>query len=132
LSLCKSRSRENIAAAAIVPFIERQPTENKELRFAKEKLRIFFDAEFFAPLAGISCSAKSSSLRKKRYRPLAGIICETAYHEVGHLFPPPYGDHILNISQPIEKRKSQKVGKCLLYCNAVNLHKKEQMQTLRL
>ena len=47
-------------------------------------------------------------------------------------FSPPYGDHILNISQPIEKRKSQKVGKCSLYCNAVNLHKKEQMQTLRL
>ena len=23
--------------------------EDKELRFAKEKLRIFFDAEFFAP-----------------------------------------------------------------------------------
>ena len=108
----------------------------------------------------------------KCFRPLTGIICETAYHEVGHLFPPPYGDHIdaaegvghallfpppygdhifcgssifccsefpppygdhiLNISQPIEKRKSQKVGKCLLYCNAVNLHKKEQMQTLRL
>ena len=59
----------------------------------------------------------------KCFRPLTGIICETAYHEVGHLFPPPYGDHILNISQPIEKRKSQKVGKCLLYCNAVNLHK---------
>lgn len=47
-------------------------------------------------------------------------------------FSPPYGDYILNISQPIEKRKSQKVGKCSLYCNAVNLHKKEQMQTLRL
>ena len=52
MSLCKSHSRENITAAAIVPFIEGQPTENKELRFAKEKLRIFFDAEFFVPLRG--------------------------------------------------------------------------------
>ena len=26
--------------------------ENKKLRFAKEKLRIFFDAEFFVPLRG--------------------------------------------------------------------------------
>jgi len=41
LSLCKSRSRENITAAAIVPFIEGQPTETKELSFVKEKLRIF-------------------------------------------------------------------------------------------
>ena len=44
-------------------------------------------------------------------------------------FSPPYGDHILNISQPIEKRKSQKVGKCLLYCNTVDLHEKTNADT---
>lgn len=34
--------------------------EDKELRFAKEKLRIFFDAEFFAPFAGISYNQSQS------------------------------------------------------------------------
>ena len=52
MSLCKSRSRENITAAAIVPFIEEQPTENKKLRIAKEKLRIFFDAGFVSRFRG--------------------------------------------------------------------------------
>ena len=64
--------------------------------------------------------------------PYGDHIAQTHYSRTAIGFSPPYGDHILNISQPIEKRKSQKVGKCLLYCNAVNLYKKEQMQTLRL
>lgn len=55
--------------------------------------------------------------------PYGDHIAQTHYNRTAIGFSPPYGDHILNISQPIEKRKSQKVGKCLLYCNAVNLHK---------
>lgn len=33
------------------------------------------------------------------FRPLTGIICETAYHEVGHLFSPPDGDIINHVSE---------------------------------
>ena len=75
MSPCKSRSRENITAAAIVPFIEGQPTENKELRFAKEKLRIVFDAEFFAPLRGEIAMEVNAPEKYylSRFRPLTGI-----------------------------------------------------------
>lgn len=72
MSLCKSRSRENITAAAIVPFIEGQPTENKKLRFVKEKLRIFW--------CGVFC-------------PLTGMVqLEKVYTKEDPKFSPPYGD----------------------------------------
>ena len=43
----------------------------------------------------------------KCFRPLTGIICETAYHEVGHLFPPPYGDHTKYITTHRKKEEPE-------------------------
>lgn len=104
----------------------------------------------FRPLTGMILLKKNTLKSKESFRPPYGdyilltlfytkfpppygdYIPATINNIDTNSFPPPYGDYILNISQPIEKRKSQKVGKCSLYCNAVNLHKKEQMQTLRL
>lgn len=51
----------------------------------------------FRPLAGMVHDGYVVGTGNYGFRPLTGIICETAYHEVGHLFPPPYGDHIFCI-----------------------------------
>ena len=90
-------------------------------------------AYVLAPLRGSHEAWEVLPVHLWVFAPLRGSYLYPKFFKVRCAeFSPPYGDHILNISQPIEKRKSQKVGKYLLYCNAVNLHKKEQMQTLRL
>ena len=115
MSLCKSRSRENITAAAIVPFIEEQPTENKELRFAKEKLRIFRCGVFLSPYGdgtkkfeielgihqvsppyGDGTSLMKPKKGKKKFSsPYGDGIYTPKVRDDIFVFSPPYGDGTL-------------------------------------
>ena len=92
MSPCKSRSRENITAAAIVPFIEGQPTENKKLRFAKEKLRIFW-CGVFCPLTGMVLYDYQIKGFFKEFSPPYGDDTSERHKLMQRvLFSPPYGD----------------------------------------
>lgn len=92
MSLCKSRSRGNITAAAIVPFIEGQPTENKKLRFAKEKLRIFW-CGVFCPLTGmVLYDYQIKGFFKEFSPPYGDGTFEGSDGTKTVTFSPPYGD----------------------------------------
>lgn len=102
MSLCKSRSRENITAAAIVPFIEEQPTENKKLRFAKEKLRIFW-CGVFCPLTGMVLLITMMNISNKKFSPPYGDgTVHVWLAAIPSQFSPPYGDGTMNWNEYVE------------------------------
>ena len=92
MSLCKSRSRENITAAAIVPFIEEQPTENKKLRFAKEKTPHLLVRSFLSPYGDGTYYWLAVIFGGVFSPPYGDGTSMLEIEPAAYLFSPPYGD----------------------------------------